>query len=294
MDACSARYRSCIAVVLLASLGGCQSPGGLSDVQFPWSKTAGRGRTPAVPTLTDSGSLRPEQKADIQFALGIAAERRGRTDEAKKIYLEVVKAVPGRADAHHRLALLHDRKGACPSAEPHYQQAIRLDPKNAQLHCDLGYSYYLQQRWEEAEASLRRAVALDPELSRAHNNLGLMLGRTGRNAEALEAFAAAGCGQAEAYANLAYALALADQTDDAVTEFRRALRVDPNLKTARDGLASLETLAGKAAAGDEGPGVSLSVGDVTPASYHESQPASPGILGLRPASARIGDGQRAQ
>jgi Tfp pilus assembly protein PilF len=275
MHACSTRYRLCLAVVLLASLSGCQSPGGLSGLRLPWSKTASNRPRPAPAHLADSEPLRPEQKADIQLALAVAAERQGRADDAKKIYLEVLKAASDRADVHHRLAKLYDRNGDCPAAEPCYQRAIRLDPKNAEFHCDLGYSYYLQQRWQEADASLRRAIALDPDLRRAHNNLGMLLGRTGRQDEALQEFVAAGCGRAEALANLGYALALTDRPDEAQAEFRRALAADPNLKTARDGLTGLESLA----AGSASPAGPSHQGDVAAAAHIEpvTRPSEPGV-----------------
>ncbi len=256
-------------VLLLATVSGCQSPGTIPGFRLPWANLARNRPEPSLTEPADLGPLRPEQKADIQLALAITAERQGRTDDAKKMYLEIVKAVPKRSDVHHRLALLHDRKGDCSAAEPFYQQAIRLDPNNAELHCDLGYSYYLQQRWQEAEASLRRAIAVTPDLSRAHNNLGLLLGRTGRGGEALQEFAAAGSSPAEANANLAYTLALADRPDEAKAEFRRALEIDPNLKTARQGLASLDALAARIPAGSTTPAVMPSQTDVATAAYHE-------------------------
>lgn len=272
MHACSTRYRLYLAVVLLASLSGCKSPGGQSGFRLPWSKTTWNRETSAAATQPEPEPLRPEQKADIQLAMAIAAERGGRTNDAKKIYLEVVKTLPGRSDVHHRLALLYDRKGDCRAAEPYYQQAIRLDPENAELYCDLGYSYYLQQRWEEADASLRRAIELAPDLSRARNNLGLLLGRTGRQEEALQEFAAAGCGRAEAYANLAYTLALADRPAEAQAEFRRALDADPKLKTARKGLASLDSLTANRPAGSGSPAGPASQGEVTASAYQEPLP----------------------
>jgi Tfp pilus assembly protein PilF len=264
MYACPARYRFGIVVLVLASVSGCQSPGAASGFRLPWSKMARVGSEPLSAEPADLGPVGPDQKANIQLALAVTAERQGRTEDAKKVYLQVIKALPDRADVHHRLALLYDRKGDCPAAEPYYQQAIRLDPKNAELHCDLGYSYYLQQRWQEADANLRRAIALDPDLPRAHNNLGMLLGRMGREDEALQEFVAAGSSRAEAMANLGYALALTDRADEARAEFQRALDADPNLKTARAGLASLEALA----AGNAGP-ARPPQGEVAPAAYHE-------------------------
>lgn len=228
---------------LLASLGGCQSPGGMSNLRFPWSQTAARAQQAPPPPPVETKPLTPEQKIDVQMAFARGLERQGRTDEAKTIYLEIVKTAPRQADAHHCLALLYDRQGECRAAEPHYQQALRLAPENAAAHCDLGYSYYVQQRWAEAEEHLRQAIALDADLRRAHNNLGLLLARTGREADAFAAFAQAGCSEAEAHANAGLALSLAERWEDARRHYQRALALDPNLKPAQRGAASLDSLA---------------------------------------------------
>lgn len=233
-----------IAILLLVPLAGCQAPGGMSGFRFPWSQgAAGQRGTPLASVETPP--LTAEQKAEIQVAMARGLERQGRTDEAKKVYQEVLKVAPRQADAHHFLALLHDRKGECEVAEGHYRNALELVPDRADVHCDLGYSYYLQERWPEAENELRQAVSLDPDLRRAHNNLGLLFARTGRDAEAMNAFAKAGCSEAEAHANLALAFSLAGRWADARANFERALQIDPQLQTARDGLNSLQSLAAK-------------------------------------------------
>ena len=262
------RYRLIFLVCLAAGLSGCQQFPGTSRFQFPWSKPASLAHRPAPPALPPTEPLKPEQKAEIQLAFAHGLELQGRTDEAKKIYLEVAKTSPRRADVHHRLALLHDRNGECQSAERYYQQAIRLAPNSAEMHGDLGYSYYLQQRWPEAEEHLRRAVALDPNLRRAHNNLGLLLARTGREAEAFDQFARAGCSEAEANSNLAFVLSLAERWDEARWHYRRALDIDPSLRPARDGLASLDSLAARHAAGTPHPSEMAPVYDVAPVSHH--------------------------
>jgi Tfp pilus assembly protein PilF len=204
------------------------------------------------------------------MALAISAERRGRTDEAKMIYDEIIKATPKRTDAHHRLALLHSRQGECEAAEEHYRNATQLEPGNAHLHCDRGYNYYLQEKWPEAEASFRRAIELDGELSRAHNNLGMLLARTGREAEAMQHFAKGGCDRAQASANLALAMAMEGRVEEAQQEYQRALEHNPKLEVARDMLASLQALPVNRQAGYVETSSPMPSGAVVPAWHHES------------------------
>ncbi|MCL4207444.1 MAG: tetratricopeptide repeat protein [Pirellulaceae bacterium] len=242
-----------ITLGLLVCVTGCQTPNGSSRSWLPWSKPA-RGGVAQTSVQSDvPAPLRPEQKADLQLALAITAERQGRTEEAKKAYLEIVKIVPKRADVHYRLALLYSRQGECQAAESSFQKAIQLDPENAQLHCDLGYNYYLQRRWPEAEASLGQALALDSSLSRARNNLGLLLARTGREPEAMHQFRMAGCDRAQASANLALAMTLEGRVEHARAEYHRALEFNPNLKAAQDGLANLESLVANRTASHVAP-----------------------------------------
>jgi len=246
-----------IAILLLVSLGGCQAPGGMSGFRFPWSKGAALGPRGTPLASVETPPLTTEQKAEIQLAMARGLERQGRTDDAKKICQEVIKVAPQQVDAHHFLALLLDRQGECEAAEGYYRTAIQLAPQRAELYCDLGYSYYVQQRWPEGENELRQAVALDPDLRRAQNNLGLLLARTGRDAEAMDAFAKAGCREAEAHANLALALSLADRREEARLHYERALQLDPRLKTAQQGLNSLQSLAARNPADSVSPPVTV-------------------------------------
>jgi len=229
-----------ILITLLAlGLSGCQQLGSL------WNKTPSK-EAPAraaqsTAGLEWTGPVKPEQKADVQMAVARSLENQGQTDQAIKVYLEVVKKDNRRVDACHRLALLYDKKGDGESARTYYQIALKKDPKNANLLCDFGYSCYLRKQWADAETGFRRAIALDPNHARAHNNLGLLLARTNRPSEALQEFAKAGCTEAPARSNLAFALSLEGRLPEAEKQFELALAADPNLKTAREGLARLRS-----------------------------------------------------
>ncbi len=227
-------------VSLLSACAGCHIP---KDFSFPWSKPAPHRWHQATASTEVPPPLTGKQKTDLQIAMAVAAERQGRLDEAKKIYQDLIKTTPKRIELYHRLALLHSRQGECNAAEPYYLQGLQLDPTHAALHCDLGYNYYLQERWPEAEASLRHAIALDNDLSRAHNNLGLLLARTGRESEAMRQFAMGGATPAEASANLALAMVMDGRVEQAEAAYRYALQINPSLQTAREGLATLQSLS---------------------------------------------------
>jgi Flp pilus assembly protein TadD len=221
-------------VVALGLLGapGCQLSGPPQRPQLPLA-----GKPEATPRLTDA------QVADVQIAEGRSLEKQGELAQAAAVYREAVKHDPGRADAYLRLGIVHDREGKFKESQEFYQKALKGAPGNAEIYCDVGYSLYLQQRWAEAEMNLRQALALAPDNRRAHNNLGLVLAHEGRYEDAMASFRRAGCTEADAHTNLAYALTLERCWPEARQHYERALAVDSSSTTARRGLKELDTLA---------------------------------------------------
>jgi Flp pilus assembly protein TadD len=187
----------------------------------------------------DGSTFTKDQVADVQMSMAMALERQGKAEPAIEAYTRVAREFEV-AEAYHRLAVLEDKAGRFDESEEHFIRAIELQPGNAETFCDLGYSYYLQRRWDRAEKSLRHAISLSPDCARAHNNLGLMLARVGRSDEALKSFAAAGCDEAQARVNLAFAMITENRPLDAREQLVHALAVDSSLDSARDLLGSLD------------------------------------------------------
>ncbi|MCY2987412.1 MAG: tetratricopeptide repeat protein [Planctomycetota bacterium] len=259
--------------VMLMVLGGCQQLSSPLSRINPFNRTAAADKTGSAANPSTSDTVTPDQKANVQIAMARGLENQGRTDEAKKLYLQIIKLTPRRADAYHYLALLHDRKGECPLAQDYYRLALERDPENPELHCDRGYNAYLQQRWEDAEKSLRQAIALAPDLARAHNNLGMLLARTGRDSEALQEFAKAGANEGEARANLALAMSLSNRWTEAQAQYQAALTVAPNLRAAQDGARILQTVASQRAGSQNTGSTPPFTGGITQAAYLAPQPA---------------------
>jgi Flp pilus assembly protein TadD len=189
--------------------------------------------------------LKARQAADIRVALGRTLEKRGDLEQAQAAYLEALKEDPSRGDACARLAVLYDRQGKCAEAAEFHRRAHDLGGDSAALYVNQGYSFYLQGRWADAEASLRQAIALDPANPRAHNNLGLALAHAGQADEALAEFRRAGCTEAEAQSNLAFALAVEGSWAEARAHYEQALTLDPHSVPARKALRSLDSLMAK-------------------------------------------------
>jgi Tfp pilus assembly protein PilF len=221
--------------LLLACLTGCQQ---MSNV-LP-DKTLGVASW--LPGGQKGLDEETQRSVNVKTAMAQSFERQGNVDLAIARYLEVLEKDPENANANHRLAVLHDKKGDSETALKFYQTALDKDPENAQVLCDLGYSHHLNRRGKEAEDCLRKAIALEPNHHRAHNNLGLVLAHTGREDEALTEFLRAGLSEPEARSNLAFAMLMQKRQVDASHQYRIALQANPNLKSARDGLAAIDSL----------------------------------------------------
>ncbi|WP_300907211.1 YcaO-like family protein [uncultured Desulfovibrio sp.] len=106
-----------------------------------------------------------------------------------------------------------------------------------------GYADTLRNHWQEALPALARAVELCPEMKEYGNLLGVARFKTGRYAEAAEAFSAVlrvDKGSVLDLANLGLCQKFLGQKEDAARHLRAALELDPSLEFARKHLAELE------------------------------------------------------
>jgi arylsulfatase A-like enzyme/Flp pilus assembly protein TadD len=84
-----------------------------------------------------------------------------------------------------------------------YTRLLQVDPDNASAYENMGVAQLQARDLRAAEASLRRALQLDETLPAAHTALGVVLARTGRKTEAIDAWKrAAALGDPNAAENL--------------------------------------------------------------------------------------------
>jgi len=260
--------------VLVLLFSGCQKSHNLFGNLWPPVARSKRPARPA-PAAEPSIELNLEQKADVEMAMGRSLERKGRIDQAIKVYRDVIRKDDRRGDAYHRLAVLYDKKGDSKESARCYREALKRTTDCAELYADFGYSCYLRRRWGEAEANLRKALRLDGELTKARNNLGLLLARTERPEEALSEFRRAGCSPSDAHTNLAFAMVLDERWDEARREYELALDADPSSPAAQEGLSALGAMAAKtehhdwAHSSQRGAEGTVQIGFVTP---HPTKP----------------------
>jgi len=214
------------------------------------------------------------QYVDACNNLGTALQSKGLLSEAAELFRQAVAIAPQSAAAHLNLGAVQQAQGELAEAIRSYREAVRLDASLAIAHNNLGAALREQGNQSEAEDSLRRALALDSRLADAYFNLGLVhedrhdaaaarerfqqalncddryarawmglarsLDREERYEESLPLWdraVAADLDSAHARFCRANARKALGQLQEAVADYREALRLDPRLTQAHGNLA---------------------------------------------------------
>ncbi len=187
-----------------------------------------------------SGELPDEELGNHRTRTAIArlTERSGQVEQAEKMYQAILDKEPNNPMPYHRLAVIAAQKKQWSQAERLFRKVYTMARPSSELLSDMGYFYYLRHQLDEARQLSERALQLDPENRTAHNNLGLVYGEQGMFAESLAAFQRA-VPTAEAHANLAYVLAQAGQTDQAIEHYSKSLTLNDGLRASARAMVQL-------------------------------------------------------
>jgi Flp pilus assembly protein TadD len=155
------------------------------------------------------------------------------------------------ASNHRAVATAYVRHGVLDLAHEHFSAAVALDPQDgaswdglARIWRDWGFPHL-------ALPDAYRAVYFEPASASAHNTLGTVLQVLGRHADARAQFEQAlGLDVNAAYAlsNLCYGWRLEGNPSKAAEACRSALRLRPDLESARNNLALAYQAEGNVAA----------------------------------------------
>lgn len=189
----------------------------------------------------------PKILPQTHFAAARLLEQQGHLQKAIIQYRKAVAVNHSYTAAYNRLGILLGHMGRHADAEKALRQAVELEPGWAVLRNNLGYEYAVQGRWPDAEAELSNAIRLDPQLARAYVNLGMVLSKTQRFEEALEAFNAV-LPEADAFYNLGLMFRGQHRYQDATDAFRHVLTLDADFTAASQ---QLEMIAPRLALASE-------------------------------------------
>jgi len=190
----------------------------------------------AESTFERAVALAPDNP-NITMAYGKFCFSRGRNDKATELYRRVTRLSPNSARAYLSLGGAQQALGHYDEAAAAIERSIALAPRGS-AYSNLGGVLYDGRRYAEACAAFEKAAALQPNDYRIWANLGDAYRWTpGRKADAPQAHQRAikaaraalsvNPKDAVAHAVIASCLAKDGKLDDAETEIRAALAIDP-------------------------------------------------------------------
>lgn len=179
----------------------------------------------------------PEPKLYIDLAKN--QERVGHFDSAIEMYQKALAIEEDNVAALLGAARLYDRLEKFEEAVILYERAIEVQPDNAAALNDLGLCYARNKNLTESINYLQRAVTLEPNKVLYRNNLATVLVSTDRAQEAYRTLVPAH-GEAIAHYNVGFLLTKHGRSDEALEQFRAAVKADPALRQAQQWVVALE------------------------------------------------------
>ena len=170
-------------------------------------------------------------KARPHNNLGVAYDKKGRTDDAIRELLTAIEVDPAYGQSHNNLAIIYDREGRTDDAIRQYVLAIQINPKDEESHYNLGVAYDKKGLTDDAIRELLTAIQINPDYGQARNNLGIIYARMGRTEESIREFLTVKSiapDSIKAYNNLGIVYGREGRTEEAIHEFLAAIQIDPD------------------------------------------------------------------
>ena len=150
-----------------------------------------------------------------------------------------VHLAPDEPYTHYCLSLVLEDRNYLPQAVAAVEEALRLDPHQADYYARLAGLQINQRKWAEALATAEQGLGIDPEHSACTNLKAVALVKLGRKDQAGRAVEAAlerNPEDAYSHANMGWTLIEQGNHAAALEHFREALRLEPELEWAREGM----------------------------------------------------------
>ncbi len=134
----------------------------------------------ASKTARDASARFPES-TDVLFRLASTLERAGSSEEAEKLFLQLLEKRPNDAATLNYLGYMWADKGMhLDRARSFLEKAVAREPRNGAYLDSLGWAYFRLGKLELAEKNLREAERRDPDDATIEEHLGDLLERQGR------------------------------------------------------------------------------------------------------------------
>lgn len=171
--------------------------------------------------------------------LSLCLLERDQFDEATREAAQAIHDAPDEALGFYAMAVVLKKRNRLPDALTAIGDAIRLEPWNSSHFHVLAAIEAQRYRWKETLAATEQGLACDPEDIGCNNLRAIALVNLGRKAEAgqsIDATLSKNPEDAVTHANQGWTLLHQQQPRQAMAHFREALRLEPNLEWARQGV----------------------------------------------------------
>ncbi|GAB4304931.1 MAG: hypothetical protein Fur0025_46890 [Oscillatoriaceae cyanobacterium] len=204
-------------------------------------KAAGRSSLSGQKQATQNGNravgtMAPED-ADACIVLAEHYGSKGKWAEAIAVVQKAIALQPKSAAAYKIFGKALQSTGKLEEARQCYLKALQLQPNFAEVHANLGSLSAQQQRWQAAISHYQKALELNPQFAGAYRNLAKVFERSGQPAAAALSWYQAltlepQAGTAEQYLTVGNAVFQQGKVDEALSCYRRAIELNPNLSQA--------------------------------------------------------------
>ena len=173
------------------------------------------------------------------FNLAIQYHQKNNLNEAKKIYLQILKINPNHVNAFNNLGAAYKQLGEFEKAKSCFEKVVQLNPNDVDGHNNLGLLLFELKEIQKAKSFFEKTIQLNPNYVEAHNNLGTIFN------ELKEFQKAKDCYERAIQLNPNYAIALYNLgvifkqfglSRKAVGYFEKAIAINPNYAAAYNGL----------------------------------------------------------
>lgn len=151
---------------------------------------------------------------------------KGKFQQAKKIYLELINLTSEEIDAFNNLGMIEVQHGNLLEAISFFNKSISTNPNQSGILFYLGNCYLGLSKFSDAILSYDAAIKLDPSFAEAHNNLGNALQELDRLDDALAAYSRAialNPNYIDAFNNQANVLVDLGKFDEALSSYTKAI-----------------------------------------------------------------------
>jgi Flp pilus assembly protein TadD len=187
-------------------------------------------------------------KSDKLFQQAYGAHVAGQLEQAKELYLRVLKSRPADMETLYLLGTAYSQTEQFEEAERYLGQALKLRPKHAEALNNMGLTLKGMRKPADALVFYRRALALKPVYVDALSNVGNALEYMGELDEAevsLRKALALDPDHADAHCNLGVVLYRKDRFAEASQEILRGLELRPDHAISYDYLGSIYKVWGR-------------------------------------------------